>query len=116
MTNQNKDNLQDRKETGFNGKLNNIQLSDIIRMCCPAGSNLMIHVTNTDQEGTIYIYNGDIVIQQQKMAERIHRAANVQVHRFQRKRYPELPLKDGAAIDEKIVSKFLAPSKRRISI
>lgn len=48
------------KDQGFFGTLKNIQLIDMIQMCCMAGVNTAIGVHNGDQNGTIFISNSTI--------------------------------------------------------
>jgi two-component system chemotaxis response regulator CheB len=50
-----------RKEEGFAGTLKNIQLIDLIQMCCLANSSLAIRVKKNEQIGTIFIAEGEIV-------------------------------------------------------
>lgn len=49
------------KENGFAGTLKNIQLSDLIQMCCLAGASMAISVVQDFQKGTIVIEDGEIV-------------------------------------------------------
>jgi two-component system, chemotaxis family, protein-glutamate methylesterase/glutaminase len=51
----------DRKQSGFAGTLKNLQLIDIIQLCCLSVSTLAINVTKEQNEGTIYIQNGEVV-------------------------------------------------------
>jgi two-component system chemotaxis response regulator CheB len=46
---------------GFAGTLKNIQLADLIQICCLSAVSLGIQVTKDDQRGTIYIDAGSIV-------------------------------------------------------
>lgn len=46
---------------GFAGTLKNIQLADLIQICCLSAVSLGIQVTKDDQQGTIYIDAGAIV-------------------------------------------------------
>lgn len=47
--------------TGFAGTLRNIQLTDIIQMCCLAGASICVRVRQDQEQGTLYIQDGDIV-------------------------------------------------------
>ncbi len=47
--------------SGFAGTLRNIQITDIIQMCCLAGASLCIRVTQDNDLGTIYIEDGEVV-------------------------------------------------------
>ncbi|MBI5896178.1 MAG: response regulator [Desulfobacterales bacterium] len=47
--------------TGFAGTLRNIQLTDIIQMCCLAGASICVRVRQDQQQGTLFIQDGDIV-------------------------------------------------------
>jgi len=46
---------------GFVGTLNNVQLSDILQMCCIGGTSTAIRVTKDGREGMIYLVEGEIV-------------------------------------------------------
>jgi len=46
---------------GFVGTLNNVQLSDILQMCCIGGTSTAIRVTQDGREGIIYLVEGEIV-------------------------------------------------------
>jgi two-component system chemotaxis response regulator CheB len=46
---------------GFAGTLKNIQLNDLIQMCCLSASSLCMRVTKGDRQGTIFIVDGEIV-------------------------------------------------------
>jgi two-component system chemotaxis response regulator CheB len=46
---------------GFAGTLKNIQLTDLIQMCCISASSLCIRITKGDHRGTIFIVEGEIV-------------------------------------------------------
>lgn len=61
MTNNSKDGAQKQDSSGFAGTLRNIQITDIIQMCCLAGASLSIRVTQDNDQGTIYIEDGEIV-------------------------------------------------------
>jgi two-component system, chemotaxis family, protein-glutamate methylesterase/glutaminase len=56
-------NGQDGKNpgAGFAGTLKNIQLADLIQICCLSAVSLGIQVTKDDQQGMIYIDAGSIV-------------------------------------------------------
>jgi two-component system chemotaxis response regulator CheB len=47
--------------TGFAGTLRNIQLTDIIQMCCLAGASICVRVRQDQQQGALYVQDGDIV-------------------------------------------------------
>jgi two-component system, chemotaxis family, protein-glutamate methylesterase/glutaminase len=47
--------------SGFAGTLRNIQLTDIIQMCCLAGASLCVRVRQDADQGTIYINEGEVV-------------------------------------------------------
>lgn len=61
MTQLSKEHMPERDDGGFAGTLRNIQLIDIIQMCCLAGASLSIRVNKDAYAGTIYIQEGDIV-------------------------------------------------------
>ena len=61
MTNNSNDGAQKQDSSGFAGTLRNIQITDIIQMCCLAGASLSIRVTQDNDQGTIYIEDGEIV-------------------------------------------------------
>ncbi len=48
-------------DEGFQGTLKNIQLNDIIQMCCLSITSMAIRVWKGSQSGVIYIKNGDII-------------------------------------------------------
>lgn len=47
-------------DCGFAGTLKNIQLIDLIQMCCLSASSLCMRVTKGDRQGTIFIVDGEI--------------------------------------------------------
>ncbi len=49
-----------KKEEGFEGILKNIQLPDLIQMCCLSNINMAIRVTKDSQQGVIYIQDCSI--------------------------------------------------------
>ena len=61
MTNTSKDQNRTQNSSGFAGTLRNIQLTDIIQMCCLAGASLCVRVRQDDEHGTIYIQEGEVV-------------------------------------------------------
>ena len=61
MTQVSKDNGHKQDSSGFAGTLRNIQITDIIQMCCLAGASLCIRVTQDSDRGTIYIEDGEVV-------------------------------------------------------
>lgn len=48
-------------DAGFAGTLKNIQLNDLIQMCCLSASSLCMRVNKDDRSGTIFIVDGEIV-------------------------------------------------------
>ncbi len=50
-----------KSDEGFCGTLKNIQLTDLIQLCCHAAINPAIRVFKGDKEGMIFIREGDIV-------------------------------------------------------
>lgn len=48
-------------DSGFAGTLKNIQLNDLIQMCCLSTSSLCMRVTKGERQGTIFIVDGEIV-------------------------------------------------------
>ena len=48
-------------DCGFAGTLKNIQLNDLIQMCCLSASSLCMRVNKEDRLGTIFIVDGEIV-------------------------------------------------------
>lgn len=46
---------------GFVGTLNNVQLADVLQMCCIGGTSTAIRVTKNGREGIIYLVEGEIV-------------------------------------------------------
>lgn len=61
MTQNSEQNAQRQDGSGFAGTLRNIQITDIIQMCCLAGASLSIRVTQDNEHGTIYIEDGEVV-------------------------------------------------------
>jgi two-component system chemotaxis response regulator CheB len=49
------------KAVGFNGTLKNILLTDLIQICCIAGADMAIKVTNGQSEGVFYIESGQLI-------------------------------------------------------
>ena len=47
--------------SGFAGTLKNIQLNDLIQMCCLSGSSLHMRIRKGQRQGTISIVDGEIV-------------------------------------------------------
>jgi two-component system chemotaxis response regulator CheB len=54
-------NHQPHADAGFAGTLKNIQLNDLIQMCCLSASSLCMRVTKDERVGTIFIVDGEIV-------------------------------------------------------
>jgi two-component system chemotaxis response regulator CheB len=50
-----------KKDEGFHGTLKNIQLNDLIQLCCQAAINTAIRVSKSEKEGMIFIRDGEIV-------------------------------------------------------
>ena len=50
-----------KEDDGFVGTLRNIQLTDLIQMCCLSPITMAIRVTKDSQEGMIYIQEGEII-------------------------------------------------------
>ena len=48
-------------DSGFAGTLKNIQLNDLIQMCCLSASSICMRVTKDNRIGTIFILDGEIV-------------------------------------------------------
>lgn len=48
-------------DCGFAGTLKNIQLNDLIQMCCLSASSICMRVTKDERIGTIFIVDGEIV-------------------------------------------------------
>jgi two-component system, chemotaxis family, protein-glutamate methylesterase/glutaminase len=61
MTHNSNENDQKQDSGGFAGTLRNIQITDIIQMCCLAGASLSIRVTQDSDTGTIFIEDGEVV-------------------------------------------------------
>lgn len=61
MTENSDNNMQNDDSSGFAGTLRNIQITDIIQMCCLAGASLSIRVTQDNDHGTIFIEDGEVV-------------------------------------------------------
>ncbi len=53
--------LSGGNDEGFAGTLNNIQLPDLIQMCCSSGISTVIRVQKDARKGIIYIEDGDII-------------------------------------------------------
>jgi len=50
-----------RRGQGFAGTLKNIQIDDLIQMCCLSMATIAIRVAKDSQQGTIYIRDGEVV-------------------------------------------------------
>lgn len=50
-----------KKPVGFNGTLKNILLTDLIQICCIAGADMAIRVTDGSSEGVFYIESGEVI-------------------------------------------------------
>ena len=48
-------------DSGFAGTLKNIQLNDLIQMCCLSASSLCMRVSKDQRQGTIFIVDGEII-------------------------------------------------------
>jgi two-component system chemotaxis response regulator CheB len=48
-------------DSGFAGTLKNIQLNDLIQMCCLSASSLCMRVSKGQRQGTIFIVDGEII-------------------------------------------------------
>jgi two-component system chemotaxis response regulator CheB len=48
-------------DSGFAGTLKNIQLNDLIQMCCLSASSICMRVTKDNRIGAIFIVDGEIV-------------------------------------------------------
>ncbi len=57
----NKSESQEMSAGGFAGTLRNIQLTDIIQMCCLAGASLSVRVSQDQEHGTLFIQDGDLI-------------------------------------------------------
>jgi CheY-like chemotaxis protein len=53
--------ILDEKKTGFEGVLKDIELSDIIQMCCLSAGDISIRVSKGIKKGVIAIRNGEII-------------------------------------------------------
>lgn len=51
----------DIRDKGFEGTLKNIQLTDLIQMCCLSGLSMDISVNKGSEKGIICIHDGDII-------------------------------------------------------
>ena len=49
------------RNQGFAGTLKNIQINDLIQMCCLSMATISIRVSKDSHQGTIYIKDGDVV-------------------------------------------------------
>jgi two-component system chemotaxis response regulator CheB len=54
-------NTPPQADAGFAGTLKNIQLNDLIQMCCLSASSLCMRVNKNNRLGTIFIVDGEIV-------------------------------------------------------
>lgn len=61
MTAPSNNRTQEQSGSGFAGTLRNIQLTDIIQMCCLAGASICVRVRQDQQAGTLYVQDGDVV-------------------------------------------------------
>jgi two-component system chemotaxis response regulator CheB len=61
MTDHSKKYTEEQSSGGFAGTLRNIQLTDIIQMCCLAGTTICVRVSQDENQGNIFIQDGDIV-------------------------------------------------------
>ena len=61
MTSPSRENGSVQESGGFAGTLRNIQITDIIQMCCLAGASLCIRVSQDSDQGTIHIQDGEVV-------------------------------------------------------
>ncbi|RJQ85280.1 MAG: response regulator [Desulfobacteraceae bacterium] len=61
MSETRKNQAQAHGGSGFAGTLRNIQLNDIIQMCCLAGASICVRVRQDQEQGILYIQEGDIV-------------------------------------------------------
>jgi two-component system, chemotaxis family, protein-glutamate methylesterase/glutaminase len=61
MTGRLKSQAQAQSAGGFAGTLRNIELTDIIQMCCLAGASICVRVRQDRHQGTLFIQDGDLV-------------------------------------------------------
>lgn len=61
MTDNTQNQTGTQNNSGFAGTLRNIQLTDIIQMCCLAGASLCVRVRQDTDQGIIYIQEGEVV-------------------------------------------------------
>jgi two-component system, chemotaxis family, protein-glutamate methylesterase/glutaminase len=61
MTASDKNQTQANGGSGFAGTLRNIQLTDIIQMCCLAGASICVRVRQDREIGVLYVKDGDVV-------------------------------------------------------
>lgn len=61
MTRDSNHQTHEQNSPGFAGTLRNIQLIDIIQMCCLAGASLCVRVRQDTFQGTIHIQEGEVV-------------------------------------------------------
>lgn len=52
---------KEKQSSGFAGTLRNIQLTDIIQMCCLAGASICVHVRQDQEQGFLYVLDGEVV-------------------------------------------------------
>jgi len=52
--------ILDEKKTGFDGVLKDMELTDIIQMCCLSSGDVSIHVSEGLKKGIVVIRNGEI--------------------------------------------------------
>ena len=53
--------ILNEKKTGFEGVLKDIELTDLIQMCCLSSGNVSIRISKGIQTGSVVIKNGEIV-------------------------------------------------------
>ncbi len=53
--------MKKNKQKGLSGRINNIELSQLVQMVCLTGSDICITAVSKEKRGNIYIENGNIV-------------------------------------------------------
>lgn len=61
MTQHSTNQAHEQSTGGFAGTLRNIQLTDIIQMCCLAGASICVRVRQERQQGMLFIQEGELV-------------------------------------------------------
>ena len=51
----------DKQATGATGRLSDMSFTDMIQILCAGGKNAVIRLSRENEEGEVYLHNGDVI-------------------------------------------------------